>query len=75
MLGPLLFLLYINDLCNVIEKCDTYLYADDTVLVSNEPDIYLAYLHLQSDLDNITNWCNGNKLSNPFDPGPLRGIK
>ena len=63
VLGLLLFLLYINDLCNTIENCSTFLYADDTVLVSNEPDIYTAHMHLQSDLDNVANWCKGNKLS------------
>ena len=63
VLGPLLFLLYINDLCDTITQCCTYLYADDTVLVSNEPDIYTAYLNLQHNLGNVTNWCKGKKLS------------
>ena len=63
VLGPLLFLIYINDLCNTIVNCKTYLYADDTVLVISDPDIYTAYMHLQSDLDNVANWCKGNKLS------------
>ena len=63
VLGPLLFLIYVNDLCDNIENCETYLYADDTVLVANEPDIYTAHLHLQHDLDNVANWCKGNKLS------------
>ena len=63
VLGRLLFLIYINDLCGVIKRCDTFLYADDTVLVTNEPDIYTAHMNLQSDLDNVANWCKGNRLS------------
>ena len=33
VLGPLLFLIYINDIQNESEHIDTILYADDTVLV------------------------------------------
>lgn len=64
ILGPLLFILYINDLPNVITsdctKC--YLYADDICLcVSANP--------VNSDVNNLfrtnllTDWCNANKLS------------
>ena len=34
VLGPLLLLVYINDLCEVLEKSKSFLYADDTVLLS-----------------------------------------
>ena len=63
VLGPLLFLLYINDLCGVITQSKLYLYADDTVLVTSAPNVYTAHLHLQNDLNNVANWCKGNKLS------------
>ena len=63
VLGPLLFLIYVNDLCNAITRCCTYLYADDTVLIANESSIYTAHRNLQHDLGNVTNWCKGNKLS------------
>ena len=62
-LGPLLFLIYINDLRNCLKSSKSYLYADDTVLVESCIDIYTSYLNLQSDLDNIANWCKGNKLT------------
>ena len=55
VLGPLLFLLYINDLCEVIRNCKCYLY--DTVLVTNAPDLLTAHMNLQNDLDNVANWC------------------
>ena len=63
VLGPLLFLLYINDLCNTITNCNTYLYADDTALVASAPDLFTAHSNLQHDLENVANWCKGNKLS------------
>ena len=63
LLGPLLFLIYSNVLTDVIENCETYLYTDDTVLVASDTNVYNAHLNLQHDLDNITNWCKGNKLS------------
>ena len=62
VLGPMLFLIYINDLCNVILNCNTFLYADDTVLVANAMSIYDAHVMLQNDLDNVAYWCKGNKL-------------
>ena len=55
--------IYIKDLFNVIRNCSLYLYADDTVLVANATDVYDTHLHLQRDMNNVVNWCNGNKLS------------
>ena len=63
VLGPLLFLIYINDLCNVIQNCSSYLYADDTVIVANAPNILEARIQSQNDLDNLASWCKCNKLS------------
>ncbi len=33
ILGPLLFLIYINDLCDVVELCGTSMYADDMAVL------------------------------------------
>lgn len=56
VLGPLLFLIYINDLPSNI--CSPVcLFADDCVLyrkITNDTDIAC----LQSDLNNIISWCN-----------------
>ena len=54
VLGPILFLIYINDIVN---SCDSYirLFADDTVIcrnISSSADHDL----LQHDLDNLETW-------------------
>jgi hypothetical protein len=57
ILGPLLFLVYVNDIVIDI-KSDIYLYADDTVLmrIVNEPeqDTHL----LNADLEVLNQWAN-----------------
>jgi len=55
VLGPLLFLLYKNDLPALI-KNNIKMFADDTKIwskISSDTDSYL----LQEDLDNIERWC------------------
>lgn len=58
MLGPLLFLLYINDIVDVIHpSVEIRLFADDCVLfkeISSNDD----YNDLNSSLCNIHEWCN-----------------
>ena len=39
ILGPLLFLAYINDIDSGIDGCDVRLYADDTVIYAGAPEI------------------------------------
>ena len=55
VLGPLLFLLYINDLCDVVQS-RIKLYADDT-LVFREINSIQDSVALQRDLDAIDEWC------------------
>ena len=38
ILGPLLFLIYVNDMSQAV-RCDLFLYADDTCLVCQHKDI------------------------------------
>ena len=38
ILGPLLFLIYVNDMSQVV-KCDLFLYADDACVVCQHKDI------------------------------------
>ena len=63
VLGPLLFLLYINDFKNCCNIFDFHIFADDTNLfVSNNSLLALESL-INDNLVNISNWLVANKLS------------
>ena len=56
VLGPLLFLVYINDITHVVKHCNIRLFADDTCLfieVDNRDD---TTQKINSDLESICNW-------------------
>ena len=60
--GPLLFLIYINDLHVVIKRCKVHHFADDTnLLIINKSLKRLSKL-LNIDLKNLPNWLNANKI-------------
>ena len=63
MLGPLFFILYINDMQSAIKNASVQLYADDTVLHIKGDNAGSATAILQPDLDSFSKWCNSNKLS------------
>ena len=62
VLGPFLFLIYINDLLNA---CDTkiLLYADDYVLLCANNDIDKLKLNTEIESHNLETWTNLNKIS------------
>ena len=63
VLGPLLFLLYINDLHYAIKFSMVHHFADDTnILHINESPKQLAK-HINIDLKLLCNWLNANKIS------------
>ena len=63
ILGPLLFICYINDLVNHCHFCKPYLYADDSALCYVDPDPKTVDICLQADLDRLSSWFKVNKLS------------
>lgn len=63
ILGPLLFLIYVNDITKVCEKCDVTLYADDTVLYYSAKTAQLLQDQLNSDLFYLFNWFTRNRLT------------
>ena len=63
ILGPLLFLVYINNLPDVIKNSQVTLYADDTVLYSFSKDPRLLEQKLNEDLLRVAHWLCENKLT------------
>ena len=57
VLGPLLFLIYVNDLPSFTPNVDTFLFADDTKLLMSVETLQ-SQLLLQSSLDNVSHWCD-----------------
>ena len=62
-LGPLLFLVYINDLPKILLNSNCLLFADDTVLYLGNRDRNKVYDDLQTDLDAVNAWCNNNQIT------------
>ena len=63
VLGPLLFLCYINDFPNVSPIFKTVLFADDTTVSVSGPDFVELCGVINSELVRITDWSNANKLA------------
>ena len=62
-LGPLLFLLYINDLRFCLQNSNVSHFADDTCLTHANKDINLLERSLNIDIGKVTEWLNTNRLS------------
>ena len=63
ILGPLLFLVYINDLCNVSKVLELILFADDTNIFYSHTDASHLMEVVNLELKKITCWFYTNKLS------------
>jgi hypothetical protein len=63
ILGPTMFLIYINDLCCSLKHCKPILYADDTNLFYKNKNLILELPKINEDLQILKNWCDINKLT------------
>ena len=61
ILGPLLFLIYVNDLPSAL-SCKTSLFADDTCLVSTNSTISDLETDCNLQMDKLNKWCDANEL-------------
>ena len=69
VLGPLLFLIYINDLSDgIYSLCK--IFADDTSIFSKMHNKHLSQTNLNNDLRNITEWAFQWKMQ--FNPDPSK---
>ena len=62
VLGPLLILLYINDLPLYIKYCLLDLFADDGTLHTSNAYLPTLTTFLNADLDNFSDWCDDNDI-------------
>ena len=63
VLGPLLFLIYINDIAESSPLLDFHLFADDTSIFFKHKNIDEIEGILNEELKNVSNWLIANKLS------------
>ena len=73
ILGPLLFLLYVNDMPQAIE-CDLLLYADDSVLLFTHENVDVINDQLNRDFNSLCEWFVDNKLSIHFGEDKTKSI-
>ena len=69
ILGPLFFLVYINDLTENL-KCNVKLFADDTSLFTVVQDSNTAASDMNHDLELVRKWANDWRMS--FNPDPTK---
>ena len=63
VLGPLLFLVYINDLHNSIRFSSPFHFADDTGLLNIQDSMHAINRTLNKDLRELSFWLNANKIA------------
>ena len=73
ILGPLLFLIYINDILMAV-KSNLFLYADDTCLVFQSKNVKDIKKQLNEDFASIRDWFIDNKLSIHFGEDKIKSI-
>ena len=66
VLGPLLFLIYINDLHNTIKYSSMYYFADDTNLLYSKTSLKRINKYINHDLRLIVHWLCANRISLNF---------
>ena len=67
VLGPLLFLIYINDLPNASKKLNFYLFADDKNIYYESKDLSNVLKIVNKELRSIKRWLDANKVSLNID--------
>ena len=62
-LGPLLFILSVNDICNVSPLLFKILFADDTCVLLSGKNLNTLVALMNTELISLNNWFKANKLS------------
>ena len=63
VLGPLRFLMYINDIINCSDKFKFYLFADDTSILYSNKNLKSLELEVNVELNKLCEWLTAKKLT------------
>ena len=63
VLGPFLFLIYINDIPNCLKYSKSIVFADDTTIYASCKNMNTLYNNMNDDLSNLINLFKANMLS------------
>ena len=74
ILGPLLFLLQINDLAKIVRNCNIQMYADDTVIYTSHSNVSNIEQTLTSEMNNVSKWLNKNRLIINLNKGKTESL-
>ena len=73
ILGPLLFLIYVNDMSQAV-KSNLFLHADNSCLMYQHRDVNEIEKQLNNDFENVCDWFVDNKLSIHFGEDKSRSF-
>ena len=71
ILGPILFLIYTNNIKNSSKVLDFYLFADDTSTLLTGKDMKDIEKTYNTELKGVVNWLQANKLTLNVDKSNL----
>ena len=63
ILGPIFFLIFINNLPSYVGRSKPFLFADDSTLISSGADLHELSISLKADISSVSCWTNHNKMS------------
>ncbi len=63
VLGPLLFLLYINDIASSSKILKFHLFADDTSIFYSHRELLILETTINKEMKNVSDWLIANKLN------------
>lgn len=61
-LGPILYIIYANELITILKNSTTFAYADDTAILVSHENIEEEAEIMQNELNTMTKWCHDNGL-------------
>ena len=67
VLGPLLFIIYVNDIVNAVKDIKIRLFADDTALFIHGKDVEMIYNKMKDALIRLRDWFESNRLTLHLD--------